>query len=119
MKYLTLLTALVVLLLNSCTEKAQPTTIQGHVTTRGTTTPLGGLEVTLVEDNGSGLIGNGNGGYNGVVKTTHTDANGYYRIDHNCYSGSTKYYLTMEAAGGHFGPITPKQVWPGNNKELC
>jgi hypothetical protein len=113
-----ILLAVSLAVLTACNKGAEPTTAQGRVTTLGTDTPLAGIAVTLIEDNyGGGVIGGGNGRYNGPLKTVHTDQNGYYRIDHNCYPG-TAYWLEFSTAEGHFGPIQKHQVYPGQNNTI-
>ncbi len=116
-RLLTLATIAALLLTESCKKDALPTTAQGRVTTLGTETPLAGIAVTLIEDNyGGGVLG-GNGGYNGPLKTVHTDQDGYYRIDHDC-NPSTAYWVEFETAEGHFGPIQKQQVYPGQNNTI-
>ena len=114
----TFLLAIALTAVTACKKDAQPTTAQGRVTTLGTDTPLAGIAVTLIEDNyGSGVVGSGNGRYNGPLKTVYTDQDGYYRIDHNCYPG-TAYWIEAETAQGHFGPIQKQAVYPGHNNTI-
>jgi hypothetical protein len=118
MKHTILTFATVALLLTACKKAAEPTTAQGRITTLGTDSALAGIAVTLIEDNyGSGVVGSGNGRYNGPLKTVHTDQDGYYRIDHNCYPG-TAYWIEAETAQGHFGPIQKQAVYPGQNNTI-
>jgi hypothetical protein len=112
-----LLLAIALTALTACKKDALPTSAQGRVTTLGTETPLAGIAVTLIEDNyGGGVLG-GNGGYNGPIKTVHTDQDGYYRIDHAC-NPSTAYWVEFETAQGHFGPIQKQTVYPGQNNTI-
>jgi hypothetical protein len=116
-RLLTLATIAALLLTESCKKDAIPTSAQGRVTTLGTETPLAGIAVTLIEDNyGGGVLG-GNGGYNGPIKTVHTDQDGYYHIDHTC-NPSTAYWVEFETAEGHFGPIQKQAVYPGQNNTI-
>lgn len=118
MKNTILTFATVALLLTACKKAAEPTTAQGRITTLGTDSALAGIAVTLIEDNyGSGVVGSGNGRYNGPLKTVYTDQDGYYRIDHNCYPG-TAYWIEAETAQGHFGPIQKQAVYPGQNNTI-